>query len=159
MLNQLLIKHKSSGVLLDTNLLILYLIGTYDPVFVPKFKRTIMYSIEDFEYLKNYIHQFSKIIVTPQILAESWNFLEKINEKKFKEFIKSIIPTLYLIEEEYIEKNNIIADNSLHYIGITDVSVILAAKNLGCLVLTDDLRSYSYFLKNKIAVININHLR
>jgi len=118
-----------------------------------------MYSEQDFLYLKGYIDEFSRIVVTPQVLAEAWNLLEKINEKKFKDFIISIMDTLYSITEKYIEKEYIFDNDGFRYIGVTDISVILAAKNIGCLVLTDDLRAYKYFLENNVEAININHLR
>lgn len=159
MLTELLIRYRSSGVFLDTNLLVLYLVGSYDADFVSKFKRTSMYTKQDFLWLKEYSEKFSKIVVTPQVLAETWNLIEKINEKKFKEFVNSIMNTLYLMNEHYVEKDDILENDGFNYIGITDISVILAAKRMGCLVLTDDLRAYSYFVANEVESININHLR
>ena len=159
MLANLLARHRLSGAFLDTNLLVLYLVGSYEPAFVPKFKRTSMYTEQDYQWLKEYVDKFSRIVVTPQVLAEAWNFLEKINEQKFKQFISSIMNTLYLIDEHYIAKDLILDNRGFNYIGITDVSIILAAKSTGCLVLTDDLRAYSHFASNNIETININHLR
>ncbi|WP_257288527.1 hypothetical protein [Endozoicomonas sp. SESOKO2] len=159
MLADLLVRYKKQGAFLDTNLLVLYLVGKYEPEFVPKFKRTAMYTEQDFHWLNEYVSQFSRIVVTPQVLAETWNFLEKINEIKFKEFIVSILPTLYEVNELYIEKDEVISAEGFSYMGITDISVILAAKSLDCLVLTDDLRAYSYFASHEVMAININHLR
>ena len=133
--------------------------GSYDPAFVPKFKRTAMYTEQDFHWLNDYVSKFSRIVVTPQVLAETWNFLEKINEGRFQEFISHVIPTLFLIDEQYTHKDILLENNGFSYIGITDTSVICAAKSLGCLVLTDDLRAYSHFLSNDVMAININHLR
>ena len=118
-----------------------------------------MYTTEDYEWLNEYISKFSKIIVTPQILAETWNFVEKFNTKRFKEFLVKILPLLTIIEEVYVHKDIIISSTGFEYIGVTDMSVIQAARELNCLVLTDDLRAYSYFSLFKISTMNINHLR
>ncbi|QWR78006.1 hypothetical protein [Candidatus Magnetomonas plexicatena] len=158
-LSKCLTKYKRTGVLLDTNLLLLYLVGYYDPNYIKKFKRTFKYSIEDFYFLKDYIERFDKIIITPQVLAEIWNFAEKIEVGRFGGFLISSIPQIAYMSENYIEKDRIISEQSFHYIGVTDTSVILTAKALKCLVLTDDFRSYIYYENNKIEVININHLR
>ncbi len=77
MLTDLLIEYRNGDAFLDTNLLILYLIGKYQPTYVPKFKRTTMYSEQDSHWLNGYVSQFSKIVVTPQVLAEAWNFWKK----------------------------------------------------------------------------------
>lgn len=159
MLRDLLIKHRTSGVLMDTNIFVLYLIGSYDRLLVPEFKRTSMYTVDDYDWLNEYVSKFSKIVVTPQILAESWNFIEKLSEKRFRSFLISILPLLTVVEEKYIQKDLIIASNGFDYVGITDMSVIQAAKELNCLVLTDDLRAYSYFSAFEVSTININHLR
>ncbi|WP_252177257.1 hypothetical protein [Endozoicomonas sp. 4G] len=159
MLTDLLIQYRDGGAFLDTNLLILYLVGKYEPAYVPKFKRTTMYTEQDYHWLNGYVSQFSKIVVTPQVLAEAWNFLEKIPEHKFRKFLNSILPTLYLVNEQYIHKDEVMSTDGFNHIGITDMSVILAAKSLGCLILTDDLRAYNNFAYHEVMAININHLR
>ncbi|WOG29967.1 hypothetical protein [Endozoicomonas sp. 8E] len=63
------------------------------------------------------------------------------------------------MNEEYIHKDEVISTDGLNHIGITDTSVILAAKSLGCLILTDDLRAYNNFAYHEVMAININHLR
>ena len=118
-----------------------------------------MYTEQDFHWLNEYISKFSRLIVTPQVLAESWNFLEKIEEKNFQKFLLYIKPTLYLFDEDYTHKNELFKSTGFDYIGITDMSIIFAAKKLGCLVFTDDLRAYSYFAANEVMALNINHLR
>lgn len=86
MLTDLLIQYRNGGAFLDTNLLVLYLVGKYQPTYVPKFKRTTMYSEQDFHWFDGYVSQFSKIVVTPQVLAEAWNFLEKYPNTDSKSF-------------------------------------------------------------------------
>ncbi len=152
-------KYARVGILLDTNLLILFLVGLFDSTFIPIFKRTAMYTEEDFKKIEKFIKNFRNIFVTPQILAELWNLLEKIEGESFQRFLESAIPQLLIITENYIHKNCILNEESIKYIGLTDMSIILTAKELNCLVLTDDFRAHSHFEKNGIAAININHLR
>jgi predicted nucleic acid-binding protein len=137
----------------------MYLIGSYKPSFVPKFKRTSMYTEQDFHWLNEYVSKFSRIVVTPQVLAEAWNFLEKISGRDFQEFLERALSILYIMHEDYNSKDELFASDGFKYIGVTDSSVIYTAKKLGCLVLTDDLRAYSYFSANEVMTININHLR
>jgi hypothetical protein len=41
-------KHRSKGVLVDTNLLVLLLVGSINKRRIPEFKRTQSFTIEDF---------------------------------------------------------------------------------------------------------------
>lgn len=159
MLQGMLRKYASSGVLLDTNLFVLYLIGNYDREYVPDFKRTCMYTSEEFDWLNAYVSKFSCVIITPHIFAETWNLIEKLRQDKLLQFLKSAIPQVAILSEEYIDKDLIVQSPGFDYIGVTDMSVILAAKNRGCLVISDDLRAVSTFQQFGIDAININHLR
>lgn len=159
MLNHLISKYKKEGVILDTNLLLLYLIGSYDVDYICQFKRTCMYDVNDFRWLRNFIHNFDSVIVTPQVLGELWNFVEKIRKDRFSRFLDVTIPRLIGLCEHYIEKELIIEETCFRYVGVTDTSLICSGKQRKCLVITDDLRSYSYYLSNGVEAININHLR
>jgi hypothetical protein len=44
-------KHRAKGVLVDTNLLVLYLVGTVNPRRIPNFKRTGDFNIDDYNLL------------------------------------------------------------------------------------------------------------
>ncbi len=158
MLEDLIRKHGKQGVFLDTNLLVMFLIGTYDKTLVPRFKRTSMYTTEDFEWLDTYVSRFSKIIVTPQVMAEAWNFVEKLG-KEIEQFLNVVLPKLFLFDEEYVDKDTVLQAKGFCYVGVTDMSVIQAGVNLKCLVITDDLRAFSYFCQFGVTTININHLR
>ncbi len=50
-LQALVTHYRTKGVLVDSNLLLLLFIGSYDPQRIKKFKRTQEYTFEDFELL------------------------------------------------------------------------------------------------------------
>ncbi len=159
MLDDLLRRYRGTGVMLDTNLLVMYLIGVYDKELVPQFKRTEKYSVDDFEFLEFYVGQFDKLIVTPHVLAETWNFIEKIPKHQFDDFLSKVVPHIEVFEEEYVNKKTLLSSKGFSHIGITDMAVIQAAKSKKCFVITDDLRAYAHFFENGVETININHLR
>ncbi|MCG9229893.1 PIN domain-containing protein [Vibrio diabolicus] len=158
MLDELLSKYRKNGVMLDTNLLVMYLIGLYDRELVPNFKRTEKYSTDQFDFLHYYVGEFSKLIVTPHVLAETWNFIEKLPQSDFNAFLDKVLPNIDLFEEEHINKSILIKAEGFNLIGITDMAVIKAAKATSCLVITDDLRAYKQFYDNGVDSINMNHL-
>ena len=70
---QLIHKHLGNGLLVDTNLLLLHLIGRTNKNRILKFKRTQAYTIEDFELLERFIAEFKILITTPHVLTEVSN--------------------------------------------------------------------------------------
>lgn len=63
-------KHRAKGVLVDTNLLVLLLVGTVNKQRIPNFKRTEDFTIEDYELLVRLINWFGKLIATPHVLSQ-----------------------------------------------------------------------------------------
>lgn len=159
MIDRFIEKYRKRGLLLDTNLLLFYLVGLYDPSYIGKYKRTCMYDKVDFVWMDKFINNFHQVYITPQIVGELWNFVEKMPKHRLAGFIETALLTLVEVTENYVEKNIIFDESCFSYVGVTDVSIICSARKLGCLVLTDDLRSYSFYVSNGVEAINLNHLR
>lgn len=65
--------YRRAGVLMDTNLLLLYLVGAFDPEEVPRFKRTSQFTPADFALLVRFLELFQRIVTTPHVLTEAGN--------------------------------------------------------------------------------------
>ena len=63
-------KHRAKGVLVDTNLLVLYLVGTVNRQRILNFKRTGDFATEDYDLLVRLIDWFGKLIATPHVLSQ-----------------------------------------------------------------------------------------
>lgn len=77
---RLLRRHRTTGVVLDTNILLLYFVGLLDPQAIPKFKRTDTFVVEDYYTLLAVLQFVSKPITTPNILTEVSNLLGQLPE-------------------------------------------------------------------------------
>lgn len=74
-IEHLLVEYRTEGVLVDTNLLLLYVVGVYEPHRIERFKRTSTFTTEDFELLKRLLGHFETVATTPPVLTEVSNFL------------------------------------------------------------------------------------
>lgn len=74
-------KYQKKGILIDTNLLILLLVGSFNENLISNFKRTINYTVEDYKYLKTFLLGFDKHFYTPNILTEITNLTDSINSE------------------------------------------------------------------------------
>ena len=84
------------GIVVDTNLLLLLLVGLYDKSLIKDFKRTQKYDIDDFDRLRIVIYYCkNRIYTTPNILTEITNLTDSINaDGAFFEFIYKFVTQL-----------------------------------------------------------------
>jgi len=151
-------KYRQKGILIDTNILLLFIVGYINKGFIPNFIRTKIFTIEDFDYLIYLINYFDKIITTPNILTETSNLLNQLPDHLKQEYYQK---SAYVISKlnEYYKNSEIISGNEyFSKFGLTDTGIIEEAKGK-YLVLTDDLKLSGFLTKNHIDVINFNHIR
>lgn len=90
-LGQLIHQYSRQGVIVDTNVLLLFFVGKYEPLLIAKHKRTRQYSIEDFQILEKFLKLFqNRIITTPNILTEASNLLGDCNSSDQVQLWKNI---------------------------------------------------------------------
>lgn len=129
-------------LVLDTNLLLLLLIGSFKIDSLTKCKCTQKYNSEDYKLLLQIISFFEKkIVITPHILAEFSN-LSKIDIKdpQIVEYIAYVIEQLRGYQEQHtplVELLNIDIVLLARF-GFPDVGIIETAKTLNAFILTDD---------------------
>jgi len=150
-------KHQKKDLLIDTNLLIVLLVGNTSEEFIAKVKPTRTYTVQDYRLLIKLIKSFN-VVTTPHILTEASNLCEKIEkfykEKIFKNFSEIIFK---LIEIPFAAKEATLTPVFLKF-GLTDAVVFKLAKQ-GLVVLTDDFELHHYILGNGGTAANMNLFR
>ncbi len=151
-----------SGLLIDTNLLVLFVVGSVNRNRIQNFKRTRKYSKGDFDLLLRIIQFFKKrsksIYTITQVIAEVSNLtdLEGPERSQARRVLKS---TLEVLHEPEI--SSVKASQSFKYerLGITDSAIAVTAREYKCAVLTDDLDLYYALATDGIAALNFTHLQ
>jgi len=147
------------GVIVDTNLLVVYMVGLFDRKLVPAFSRTKGYSSEDFDVLARLMAQCRAVFVTPQVLAELSNLTPDSTDPRLVGYFETIIQVLWKTREEYVPKEQMLGSDLLPRIGFTDLSILQAAKKHGLLVLTDDLKAAKCLRDAGVDVLNMDAVR
>ena len=75
----------SKGVLIDTNLFVLFVVGSVNPRRIPPFKRTQAYSPGDYAILIELLNRIPKWYAVPHLLAE----VSKLTDLKGPELVKA----------------------------------------------------------------------
>lgn len=153
---QLIIDYRNEEIIVDTNLWLLLLVGSYDKKVISNFKRTQTYTEEDFDFLNAFLTHFS-IITTPNILTELCNLTDSINSQSDGLIYETLRQLNPILKEIYVPSIDAMDDCYLKF-GLSD-SVIYQVAKENCLVLTVDLPLYGYLINKGITAINFNHFR
>ncbi len=151
-------RYRQAGILVDTNILLLFFIGAFDQNLIPRFKRTKTFSVEDYEALINFLRFFDKIATTPHILTEVSNLSGQLGEPVKSEYFKKFSSDITLLEEENVVSRDVAQMREFVRLGLTDTGIIRLTRGR-YLVLTDDFRLSQYLQSAGVDVVNFNHIR
>ncbi|HWM92780.1 MAG TPA: PIN domain-containing protein [Thermoanaerobaculia bacterium] len=153
-----LLRSGRKNILLDTNILLLYLVGRFNPAQITRFKRTAKFVEEDYRLLDNVLKRFEAIVTTPGILAEVNSLSGQLPEPIRSSYFLTFARELPAFREEFVESRQLAALHEFVKFGLTDSGIIQAVRDR-YLFLTDDFRLSQYLAKSDFAVINFNHIR
>jgi rRNA-processing protein FCF1 len=156
--SQLIGLHRKSGVILDTNILLLYFVGTFDKARISTFKRTQTFAPEDFDTLISFLQRFDKIVTLPNILSEVSNLLGQLEGKLKQVCFQYFACRIDLLDEQYLPSNRIAKTSEFVRFGLTDTAILELAR-ANYLVLTDDFELLGYLNAKGLHAINFNHIR
>lgn len=157
-IDQILAKYRGKGIIIDTNLLLLFVVGSYDQNRIATFKRTKKFGKDDYMLVKRFVDCFKTIRTTPSILTEVSNHLNQLPEELQAEFYVAFSDCIANLFEVYEKSVTLSKIDSFTKYGLTDTSIIEDAKN-NYVVLTDDFPLSGYLNASGVDAINFNHLR
>ena len=146
------------AVLLDTNLLILLIVGTADRSYIIKHKRLRAYTEDDFNLLLRIIAPMSPIIVTPNILTEASNLASQIAEPARTHIAMTFRAVLGEIEERYVASRRAVEQPEFPRLWLTDAG-ILDEMTDSHVLLTADLGLYLAALERGHEAVNFTYSR
>ena len=146
------------GLLLDTNIALLLVVGDHNPAMLSNFKRTAQFAPEDHATLRRIMRRFKSVVTTPAILAEVNSLASQFGEPAKTDVLHTFSKTVKELSEEYIPSAITADDPEFARFGLTDTNIKLVASGR-FLVLTDDYRFSGYLVASQIAAVNFNHIR
>lgn len=157
-IGELFKKYKQRGILIDTNILVLWFVGTVNKSRISQFNRTEQFVPEDYDTLVAILDYFSQIITTPNILTEVNSLVNQIGEPERSQCLQILGQGITRLAESYIESATAAKIDKFTKFGLTDCGIIHVAREQ-YLVMTDDLRLANYLQKMGIDTVNFNHIR
>lgn len=157
-IESLFARYRQRGVLVDTNILLLYFVGKTNRARISKFNRTQSFSPEDYDLLLQVLSYFRIVVTTPNILTEVNSLANQLGEPERSQCFSIFAQGVSTLEETYLESRQIVTDQQFTKFGLTDCGILNFAKDQ-YLVLTDDLRFAVYLQGQGVDTVNFNNLR
>jgi len=155
-----ILQYRRNGLLIDTNILLLYFIGSYDRNLITKFKATKdRFSIADFDILVEFISHFNKLFTTPNILTEVNSLSNLMYNKVLSNYLVSLKRHISILEEKYADSKHVSQHKQFTSLGLTDTAIVLLGKKHKFLCLTDDHKLNLILTDLNIPVLNFNYIR
>lgn len=143
-------------VFIDTNLLLLLIVGLYDKGYISSHKRTSGFTVHDFEMLCLLVDR-AQIVVMSSVYVEVSNLLWQtaspycdLIRARLKEFIEQNC-------EIHVPSSDASIDDAFSSLGLTDAGLLIAAKD--DVILTVDFDLYLAAQIRSQQSENFNHYR
>jgi len=148
---------KNKLVTLDCNVFLLYLVGNLDKKHISLFKRTQIFTEEDFEILSLLI-KGSQLMISPNVATEASNLLESYTFDKEKTGLIALQNACQLIPEMYESSKRLSNHETFFKYGLSDASIANLCQ-AGAVAITVDFPLYGFLSSKNLKVINFNHIR
>ncbi len=148
-----------NAVLLDTNLLVLLIIGLVDRHWIRRHKRSRAFDERDWHLLRDVLGD-AALVTTPHILAETSNLLMSggMTAQATNRLMVVLAELVTSAREEHMPAESVASTAFFRRLGLTDAAMI-SIRELNAHLLTTDLHLYLAALRQGRPVTNFNHLR
>ncbi|RAU21552.1 hypothetical protein CU669_12730 [Paramagnetospirillum kuznetsovii] len=148
----------SRALILDSNLLLLYVVGATSRSYINKHKRLRAYSPEAFDLLCEFIKAASSVMLTPNTLTETSNLIDHIGEPARSRIWAFFRQLLSARDEMYLASRMAAERDEFVRLGLTD-SILLCLASTSNILLTVDAALYEAAARSGYKVENFNHHR
>lgn len=147
-----------ASIVLDTNLLVLFVVGTASRAYIPRHKRLKAYAVADFELLLKILAPAPEVLLTPNTLTETSNLVGNIAEPARTHVYEVLKAVIRQGPEKYISSRLAAERPEFLRLGLTDAA-LLSPPFQEAALLTADLHLYLAAVACGRPAFNFNHFR
>ncbi|SPE35795.1 conserved hypothetical protein [Candidatus Sulfopaludibacter sp. SbA6] len=148
----------NSGLLIDTNLLVLFVVGKVNPRRIENFKRTNKYNKGDYQLLLRVMDRFTPLYTLAHVMAEVGN-LTGLTGRELLQARQVLKETLAVLREPAMASERAVQNKLYERLGLVDAAIATLARENKCAVLTDDFDLYNALSREGIVVHKFSHLQ
>jgi hypothetical protein len=145
------------AIILDSNLLLLLVVGTWNPRAISAQKRLGGLSFADFLLLTTYLSSYRRILTTAHVLTEVSNLAGGASGATRAAIFSQLIRTISTLHEQHLPASLLIRQQEIMPFGITDAAISLLCNDHP--LLTMDGRLARHLQLRGLTALTLDHLR
>jgi hypothetical protein len=146
------------ALLLDSMLLSLFVVGTASRGYILSHKRLDHFKLTDFDLLIDNVSRATGVVVTPNTLTETANWVKMIREPARSHISATFRHLIEAFDERYIMSKSAADVAEFPRLWLTDSAILSELAN-GHVLLTSDFALYGAARRRGFNAINFNDLR
>jgi predicted nucleic acid-binding protein len=147
----------AKSVVLDTNLLVLLVVGHTDKSLIERHKNLSTYDADGFDLLVETLAEYSQVVLTPNTLTEASNLVRQIGDPHRLRVTLMLGHLIQEHEERYIVSKDAAIEKTFGRLGLTDAALLVVARKQGSLLSADN-NLYLAASTEGIEAFNFAHL-
>lgn len=145
-------------IFIDTNALIILILGLMDPRQIGSHKRTSIYNENDFLELSAIIGSLDRLVTLPNIWTETDNLLNNFNHDHRWNYYQVLKNLISETSEKYLSTSTALNNDSFLELGVTDSLILEIGKDCE-FIITSDSKLSDYAIANGIKVYDVVKVR
>ena len=147
------------GYFIDTNLLILRVVGDVGRDLIQKHKRLSTFSTEDYDRLIDLLEGVTQVLVTPNTLTETSNLLGQHGEPERSKFLDRLRSLIGSSREVVVASARASANSAFLRLGLTDSALFETVSASTPLVTTDFKLYHAAMSKDPNSAVNFTRFQ
>ena len=115
-----------SGYFIDTNILLLLVVGSVGRELISRHRRLDGYSASDYDALRALLQRVSRVLVTPNTLTETSNLLGQHREPERSRLFQGLRAIILDSQEVFIASARASGNSAFPRLGLTDAALLEA---------------------------------
>ena len=146
-------------IVIDTNALVILLIGMVDPRQFKTHKATSIYTEKDYLRLLKYIGNLEHLLTLPNILTEADNLLNRFQGDLRYGYARAFLELVNRSTERYLPSTGATDDYRLSELGLADTLLLQLAETTESTVISGDSQLADYARAAGLNVVDLVALR
>lgn len=143
-------------IIIDTNSLIVLVLGLINPNLINSHRRTSIYDKKDFDFMIEKIQDLKNLIIFPNVWTELDNLLKDFSGKLKNDYINQVRFLSKTSTESFMSSNLAFELHSIYDLGLTDSIILNYASTSKCdFVITSDSTLSDHLIANGVLVIDL----
>ena len=147
------------ALLLDSNALVLLMVGLLDRAQLGRHRRVRAFDTVDFSHVQNIARRFERHVSVPTVLSEASNLLQSDSGGIVPNAGRTLATYIDALEEIYEPSKSLVVRPQFLKLGLADAAIADAAVRHDLTVVTTDHALHGALTALRVNAVNLFHLR